>query len=481
MFPFSAVTSQQHLKVLSHKEARDERALRRRRRQLLEDGHESKQSETNNEVSSPLVSASVILDRKSQMQTTSSVQPHSQTNNSSPESPASAGEVFVSNFTHGTRESNLSNSSINQKPQINFPASGDEKTWKRLNEQLALDLPSAFSDYKIAKTPIKRLADEFDDFLHQYFFGEFGEKTVAPTNKAYVQRPHKGLEKLRKQKQDLKKARKALRKANLEGSDADIQLKQRWCSLVRKHSRLSAAVREKNRARFSAAQQRQFKKDPYSFGTKLFKNTDKSAAPTFTEKEATEYFSRTYQDTERSHRYEPLPGMKRPKAPNFLFELRCPTLSEVRKSVRCKRNGAAAGLNSLTYVPYKKCPAIWTILTKLFRKVWQTRTVPDSWASAFIVLISKSDKVHLPAEFRPIAITNTVGKILFSIISARLEHYMVSNKFIDNTIQKGFLSEMPGCLEHAFTLYEFLRDAKREQRQIVVTWIDLANAYGVII
>ena len=96
------------------------------------------------------------------------------------------------------------------------------------------------------------------------------------------------------------------------------------------------------------------------------------------------------------------------------------------------------------------------------------------------MLISKSDKVHLPAEFRPIAITNTVGKILFSIISARLEHYMVSNKFIDNTIQKGFLSEMPGCLEHAFTLYEFLRDAKREQRQIVVTWIDLANAYGSV-
>jgi hypothetical protein len=96
MFPFSAVTSQQHLKVLSHKEARDERALRRRRRQLLEDGHESKQSETNNEVSSPLVSASVILDRKSQMQTTSSVQPHSQTNNSPPESPAPAGEFFVS-------------------------------------------------------------------------------------------------------------------------------------------------------------------------------------------------------------------------------------------------------------------------------------------------------------------------------------------------------------------------------------------------
>ena len=47
-------------------------------------------------------------------------------------------------------------------------------------------------------------------------------------------------------------------------------------------------------------------------------------------------------------------------------------------------------------------------------------------------------------------------------------------------MQKGFLSGVAGCLEHSFTLFEALREAKEEQRQIVVAWIDLANAYGSV-
>ena len=39
---------------------------------------------------------------------------------------------------------------------------------------------------------------------------------------------------------------------------------------------------------------------------------------------------------------------------------------------------------------------------------------------------------------------------------------------------------MPGCIEHTFTLLEALRDAKESHRQIVITWLDLANAYGSI-
>ena len=37
-----------------------------------------------------------------------------------------------------------------------------------------------------------------------------------------------------------------------------------------------------------------------------------------------------------------------------------------------------------------------------------------------------------------------------------------------------------GCLEHSFTMFEALLDAKMEQRQIVVSWLDLRNAYGSV-
>ena len=39
---------------------------------------------------------------------------------------------------------------------------------------------------------------------------------------------------------------------------------------------------------------------------------------------------------------------------------------------------------------------------------------------------------------------------------------------------------MPGCIEHTFALLEALCDAKDSYRQIVLTWLDLATAYGSV-
>ena len=114
------------------------------------------------------------------------------------------------------------------------------------------------------------------------------------------------------------------------------------------------------------------------------------------------------------------------------------------------------------------------------QKIWTTQEVPADWAVAYIVLLSKSENLSSPSEFRPIAITSTAGKIFFSVLSDRLQRYMVRNNFIRREVQKGFLSGMPGCLEHSFALAEALRDASFNQRQIVITWIDLANAYGSV-
>ena len=63
-------------------------------------------------------------------------------------------------------------------------------------------------------------------------------------------------------------------------------------------------------------------------------------------------------------------------------------------------------------------------------------------------------------------------------MSDRLQFFMIQNHYITRDLQKGFLFGVPGCLEHSFTLMEALREAKECHRQIVVSWIDLANAYG---
>jgi len=193
-------------------------------------------------------------------------------------------------------------------------------------------------------------------------------------------------------------------------------------------------------------------------------------------KRAYDYFSGLYRDTTRGEKVTALAGMKRPQAPTHLLSEEAPSLKEILAS---RRNKAAPGLDGINYVPYKRCQAILPILVQLFAKVWRSKQIPDEWAAASIQLLSKSSVMTEPSEFRPIALTNSISKIFFAIIAKRLDKFLESNKFL-STAQKGFKASSPGCLEHSFSMFEALLDAKHNQRQIVVSWLDLKNAYGSV-
>uniref|UniRef100_A0A1B6G7S5 Reverse transcriptase domain-containing protein n=2 Tax=Cuerna arida TaxID=1464854 RepID=A0A1B6G7S5_9HEMI len=57
---------------------------------------------------------------------------------------------------------------------------------------------------------------------------------------------------------------------------------------------------------------------------------------------------------------------------------------------------------------------------------------------------------------------------------------MELNKFTNQTVQKGFCEGVAGCLEHNELLAAALEDARKNERQIVVCWLDLKNAFGSI-
>ena len=139
--------------------------------------------------------------------------------------------------------------------------------------------------------------------------------------------------------------------------------------------------------------------------------------------------------------------MTRPAIPTKLFNTRCPSLPELRKSVKRKRNGAAPGYNSLTYVPYKKCVSILKFVAKLGAKIWKNRDIPADWAWAYIILLSQNSDVTNVSEFRPIATTSTVGKIFFSVLSVRVQFFMLDNGYISRYNHKGFLTGIAGCLK----------------------------------
>ena len=153
---------------------------------------------------------------------------------------------------------------------------------------------------------------------------------------------------------------------------------------------------------------------------------------------------------------------------------------QLQKIVDKRKNKNAPGLNAIPFVVYKMCPKVLPVLLQIMNRVWEERTVPTSWQRALVVLLAKSDVLDDPSEFRPIALLNAEGRLFFSIMNVRLSDYMRKNKYIDVSVQKGFMERLSGCIEHSETMHQALLDAHANGRDLCISWIDLANAYGSV-
>jgi hypothetical protein len=381
---------------------------------------------------------------------------------------------------HPIRNSNVPQTTErNKKQKLNIPKSNDP-VWKELDKELSIALPSVFKRTLFKRLTSDELISRFDKWIYNFFLDKLGVATPPSIKKPFVKKPNKALERVRTDKKRVRKALKTLSKAGLKDTPEWKRLKSDWFVLVRKHNRLRNAVNYAKNKRAAAKAEKEFRADPYGYTKNLFNPSVVAGEPAFSKEEAENYFAPLYRDTGRDHKYVPIEGMKRPELPQQLFDMTPPSVKEMHQSAKKKKNGAAAGINGIPYVIYKRCPIIMFFLHMIVMVIWKSKDIPAEWAIAYIVLIAKSLNIELPSEFRPIAVTSTGGKIFFSIIGDRLQNFLVGNCYIKIKIQKGFLADMAGCLEHNFALWEALRDATTAQRTIVTTWIDLANAYGSV-
>ena len=135
-------------------------------------------------------------------------------------------------------------------------------------------------------------------------------------------------------------------------------------------------------------------------------------------------------------------------------------------------------------IPYRVLegfPAVIAPLLHIFNLCWSTGKIPQQWKQAVIRLVPKPAAKDNPQDlssFRPIALTSCIGKVYTSILKQRLMSFMNSNKYIDSETQKAFLEGVHGCTEHQNKLRQAILDARRNQRNITVCWLDLANAFG---
>ncbi len=83
-------------------------------------------------------------------------------------------------------------------------------------------------------------------------------------------------------------------------------------------------------------------------------------------------------------------------------------------------------------------------------------------------------------EFCTISMLNVEGKVFLGILARRMTLFLLSNKYINTSIQKGGVPSVPGCIKHSGVIAKIVQGAKRNQGDVAVPWLDLTNAYATV-
>ena len=144
-----------------------------------------------------------------------------------------------------------------------------------------------------------------------------------------------------------------------------------------------------------------------------------------------------------------------------------------------KTSETSPGHDQITYSLISRSNQSFKLhLLKVFNKIFLENKYPNSWRVSIIIPIAKKDKdPSLPLNYRPIALTSCLCKLMEKILNLRLTHQLESqNLFTPN--QSGFrrnLSTTDSLLQ--FTTHVHGAIARGEHTMTV--FFDLAKAYDM--
>ena len=148
--------------------------------------------------------------------------------------------------------------------------------------------------------------------------------------------------------------------------------------------------------------------------------------------------------------------------------------------VRKARGKSAPGGDGVSYKVFKYCDKLRHTLYGMLALLWETKELVEDWGKAEGVYLPKEQNAEKIGQFRPISIINVTCKIYMGILAKRTVTYLQGNGYIDESVQKAGVPGIPGCIEHAYTIWDNIQEAKKTKENLNVVWLDLANAYGSV-
>ena len=115
------------------------------------------------------------------------------------------------------------------------------------------------------------------------------------------------------------------------------------------------------------------------------------------------------------------------------------------------------------------------ILSTIFNICRINTRVPRPWKHSTVTLIHKGGDVTSIRNWRPISLQLTLYKLYSAIIVRRIASWAISTSAFSEA-QKAFDS----CAEHNFLLRSIMTDSRRRKKDLLLTWLDLRDAFGSV-
>lgn len=107
------------------------------------------------------------------------------------------------------------------------------------------------------------------------------------------------------------------------------------------------------------------------------------------------------------------------------------SMSELKNAVR-RMKQSTPGVDGISYCMMKHFSEIsMEVILKFYNRIWMEGIIPQSWKEAFIIPIKKPGKdPSNPINYRPIALTSHLCKVMERMITDRLTYYLGRTGFL---------------------------------------------------
>ena len=309
-------------------------------------------------------------------------------------------------------------------------------------------------------------AENFNEIVYNYFTENHGKVDNITDNEKELILEYKDCSK-QQLKSELKKQKK--------GRNATSESIRYASKLLR--SRIKPPSPESLIMNLSTDHDQEISKNSWHY-CKKFIEIPSHILPEFNKQKCNKYFRKSSATVNPTKLFAISDWIPKFNDPSVKFDLSPPTYNKICKIVkRMKASGSPCPLDQISILCFKRSSILRSsFVLEICKEVLRRKSIPKSWQRAATILIYKKGDKSDPSNFRPITLEPVILKIFTSFLRDRVFEFLQKNKNIETSIQKGFTPGLRGTFESIANMAHIINDARRRQRSVPITLIDLQNA-----